>query len=223
MTKLERLAYWKEVAKVTSPEIWIDEYRDLFGYFQRFRPHGDGLAEVFKGVVKGAEILERLLPFFDHTSDWTGAYFVVASPVPSTESEVADLVRRHLDSIREIANEAGDDTLDEVESILGTTQLQFSDTPIERQPTFDPDSPDVFIYDVMTDWFSDLEPVESEGLLLREAAYSMTADYFLSHYALWPLYADATTVEDPFAASFQLWIRGVSFAILDQRVRIHKP
>ncbi|MBI1901482.1 MAG: hypothetical protein HYS13_10275 [Planctomycetia bacterium] len=51
----------------------------LFGRFQQFRPHGQGVEKVFVGVPKAAEYVSRLLAVCSATSDAAcanDAYFV---------------------------------------------------------------------------------------------------------------------------------------------------
>ena len=49
--------------------------------------------------------------------------------------------------------------------------------PDRRQ---DFDSPETSVYDIVGDWFRDLEPVQSDALLMEEAFYSIACDYNLA-------------------------------------------
>src|SRR5262249_44983943 len=76
MDKLERLAHWKAIAvdetrvsgrsgveEMASSE-WTDE-DSLFGFLDCFRPNGRGIDKVFAGIVRGDEIVQRLLRVYE--------------------------------------------------------------------------------------------------------------------------------------------------------------
>jgi hypothetical protein len=65
-----------------------------------------------------------------------------------------------------------------------------------------------WIYDTLCDWLQDMMPVPSDALLLKEGFYSMTCDYRLSDYIMWPLYQEKSSIKEPFEPYYQLWIRG---------------
>jgi hypothetical protein len=91
-----------------SDQITVDSWRDLARerkldfMFQRFRPHGSGLAELFRGVVGFAEILPRLFEVYEVTSSGylsdsgEDAYFIVRQPLCSRADQICELACRHL-------------------------------------------------------------------------------------------------------------------------------
>lgn len=74
------------------------------------------------------------------------------------------------------------------------------------------DSPDSWIYELVTDYVGSLPRPENPILLLRDAIYSMANDIFLRSYIMWPLYADAAGRPDPFQWYFDLWSKGVCYS-----------
>src|SRR6185369_13799421 len=63
MTDQQMFARWKKLLGDTSEIPWTaPEY--MVGFFQGFRPHGDGLAAAFEGVVGADEILPRLMEVY---------------------------------------------------------------------------------------------------------------------------------------------------------------
>src|SRR5439155_20824296 len=86
-----------------------------FGLFQRFRPLGRGVEQVFVGVPKGAEFVKRLLSVYASTSHAAWAedmYFVVRAPIGSTVTEIKELGSRLLTEMRALAAVIGNGELD---------------------------------------------------------------------------------------------------------------
>jgi hypothetical protein len=205
MTKLERLAYWKKVCGDIGPETWVNEEDDLFAFFQRFRPYGRDVAKVFDGVYRGEEILVRLLRFYHHTTESADdAYFVVRNPVVATAAQLLEAVTQYLDKVRQMA-EASETV--ELMGLLDALQIEVEKKNAPPHSAL-PEPNLALLNDTVTDWFLELDPETSEALLLKEAFYSMTCDYQLSWYVLWPLYQGSTRIQDPFDPYFRLWIYG---------------
>jgi hypothetical protein len=162
------LESWKFLAGDTSPESWTPDHMATF--FQCFRPDGQGLSQAFEGVVRGDEILARLLEVYRSTADgWQGedtsdGYFLVRNPSTTPASRVEDLIRRHLGRIAAMAEAVGHD---ELSSILGRP-LRIE--VVEGQAPWPPeeDAPESLIYDAIGDFMGSLTPRESEALLMGE-------------------------------------------------------
>src|SRR4051812_18265158 len=94
------------VAAAMASQSWTKS-DDLFAYFDCFRPEGKGVEEVFAGVVRGKEILERLLRVFEATKESYRRflYFIVCSPPRVDDERLVELTRLHYDCIRQIARE----------------------------------------------------------------------------------------------------------------------
>jgi hypothetical protein len=222
MTKLQRLAYWKEIAHDPSPVPWINEEDDLFAYFQRFRPHGLGVEKVFEGVERGDEILKRLLPFYKHTKEGAkrDMYFMVRKPQVTTSQELIEILTRYFNVVTQMAI-ASDDW--QVVTLLGSLEIHTK----KAEPPPHPDDPEphfAMIYDTVSDWILALKPAASDAYLLKEAFYSMACDYQLADYILWPIYRESTPILEPFAPCFELWIREAEFRFTNSKsVTIYSP
>lgn len=227
MDKLERLAYWKKIApgsKSTRP--WTNEEEDLMDYFQRFRPDGRGVEKVFEGVNRGEEVLARLLPFYHYTKQGASEdlVFVVRKPQPASEEELREIMTQYLEKVRQIATDVH---YLKLLNLLDSIQIQTKRGPLGR----DIATPDIaipephfaMIHDTTGDWFINLEPISSDVTLLEEAFYSMCGDYELAQYIMWPIYREATPIEDPFAPIFELWIRGAKFQFTGQVLTVYAP
>src|SRR4051812_39128360 len=66
-TAEEMFRRWKALAGDELPRPWREE--NMAGFFQCFRPHGDGLATAFEGVVGADEILPRLMAVYQATAN----------------------------------------------------------------------------------------------------------------------------------------------------------
>jgi len=180
---------------------------DLFGFFQAFRPEGKGLEEVFAGVVGGSELLQRLLELYRATAiGWEphDAYFLVKAPQPLPEKEIMRLAGLHRDSMAQVAGLAG---APELESFLGRGSECSLVAKVES--TALAMDANLKVYEAAVDFMSSLPGRESEALLLGEAYYGIACDYFLKSYLLWPLYREASSIDEPFRAYFQLWKHGL--------------
>ena len=59
---------------------------------------------------------------------------------------------------------------------------------------------------------------------MGEGLYTIACDYNLQRHILWPLYKDATPIEEPFRPYFDLWRHGAGFRFIDeQAVRVYVP
>jgi len=179
---------------------------ELYGFFQAFRPDGKGLEDVLASVVGGRELLQRLLKVYRVTAPgWKpeDAYFLVRVPQPLTEVEVFRLAQRHRDSMAQLASFLG---VDELRALLGTArEISFVPT---MESTALAAGANLQIYEAAVEFMTALPVQESEALLLGEAYYGIACDYFLKYYLLWPLYRQASSVDEPFDAYFQLWKHG---------------
>lgn len=216
MTKEQILARWKEMTDITSQE-------NLVGFFQKFRPHGNGLAAALEGVVGANEILPRLLELYEVTADgWQreDAYFVVKNPKPCSKEQARQLTNLHLQKMREVAREIGNRDLrhllehpPQIEVICGKVPWPPGQNDLES-----------LIYEVRTDFILSLTPLNSHILLLNDAFYHIACDYFLRDYILWPLYRHSTTVVEPFKPYFELWKYGAGFRFpIDDTVKVYVP
>ena len=220
MDKLERLAYWKSVAGDKSLRPWIDE-EDLSGYFQLFRPDGRGVERVFEGVARGDEVLARLLLFYYHTKDAPeDGYFVIRKPMATTEVELFEIMTQYLEKVRQIANAFEEKGL---VTLLGSIQIETQRGQAPPHPAI-PEPNLFYIHEIEGDWFRTLYPIPSDVLLLKEAFYFMTGHYELARYVMWPIYREATPIEDPFAPAFELWLRGAAYRFTnDKLLTVYAP
>jgi hypothetical protein len=215
-TAEEMFARWKWMAGDTSPRPWSSE--NMAGFFQLFRPLGDGVEAAFDGVAGAEDLLPRLLDVYRATAaGWSreghaDAYFLVRHPLTLPRADVADLLRSHLGRLAAAAAEVGDD---EASGLLGgPLRLEV----VEGQTPWPPgdDDPETLIYEMTGDFVRSLSPRPSHALLMGEAFYHIACDYGLRHHLLWPLYRHATDIEEPFLPYFELWRHGIGYRFVGE-------
>ena len=218
------LGRWKAIAGDTSPGTWTED--DLAGFFQRFRPDGAGVSEAFEGVEGADEILPRLLEVYEATADgWQrgetyDGYFIVRNPAPLTAARATELLRLHLGRLAAMSEAVGCDEL----TALLRAPLRIE--AVEGETPWPPgdDDPETLVYDVASEFMESLTPRQSAALLMGEGLYTIACDYNLQRHILWPLYRDATPIEEPFRPYFDLWRHGAGFRFIDERaVRVYVP
>lgn len=221
-TAEEMFDRWKRIAKDTLPRPWTQE--NLAGFFQLFRPDGEGLDAVFKDVVGAGEILPRLLEVYRATAegwdqDGEDAYFIVRHPEPISTAQASMLARSHLDQLAAIAQEMND--VEAVELLLRPLSLVVVEGETPWPP--DDDDPETLIYEMRGDFMASLEPLESHALLMKEGLYYIACDYRLQHHILWPLYRHATSIKEPFEPYFRLWKHGIGLRFAGEVVNVYVP
>ncbi len=218
------LGRWKAIAGDTSPGKWTED--DLAGFFQRFRPDGAGVSEAFEGVKGADEILPRLMEVYEATADgWQrgetyDGYFIVRNAGPLTAARATDLLRLHLERLAVMAEAVGCDRL----TTLLRAPLQIE--AVEGEAPWPPgdDDPEPPPYDVTDEFMESLTPRESAAHLMSEGLYTIACNHNLQRYILWPLYKDATPIEEPFRPYFDPWRHGAGLRFTDeQTVRVYVP
>ncbi|MDG3004687.1 hypothetical protein [Paludisphaera mucosa] len=218
------LARWKALAGDHSRRPWTPDH--LAGFFQNFRPHGVGLAEVFEGVEGADEITPRLLEIYRATAEgWRDdggydAYFNVKSPVPLAAPRAVELVLGHLEKVRAMAEVLGRDDLVASLDPAPAVDVVVGETPWPPGP----DDVESTIYEVVGDYMALLTPRESPALGMEEGLWTIAGDYNLRHYVLWPLYRGVGTIEEPFQPYFELWRHGAGYRFTPEgAVHVYTP
>jgi hypothetical protein len=209
----EVLRRWKALAGDTSARPWEPE--DTAGFFQLFRPSGDGLEAAFEGIEAADEILPRLLEVYEATAEgWDeDPYFIVSKPRPIPASRAKDLLGSHLERVAAMARAVGDDELMRLLARPLRLEVGWGETP---WPPGD-DDPETTIYEATGDFMRSLTPRESHALLMEEGLYTLACDYNLRHHILWPLYRHASGIDEPFGPYFELWKHGAGYRFTGER------
>jgi hypothetical protein len=220
VTPDDLLAQWKRLAGDPSPSAWQPE--NAYGFFQTFRPLGDGVDEALVGVPHAAELTGRLVAVYRATaSGWRRGnsedlYCVVRDPARLEDTRAIDLVRQHLAALASMA----------LDLDLTDPSLQLDPTlPVDiirgaPAPPIDRDGIETALYELQGDWF-DARPFVPLAHAMREAMYSLACDYPLAHFVLWPLVGDGD--RDLYAAYFDLWRHGAELRAAPAAWVVHLP
>ena len=186
---------------------------DLIGLFQHFRPDGSAVESIFAGQPFGEVILDRVRRCYQCTRSGfreTDPYFIPRPEESCAESEAREVLSQHFLEMQKLAERAQDSELIEILSNVSPARVA-SQGELNQLPLND-DSPDGWIYDLVTNFLCSLSPKDSPFLLLNDAMYSIANNRFVRDYLLWPLYKEAFKNGEPFLPAFELWSKGVSFS-----------
>lgn len=202
----------------------------LIGLLQRFRPDGLGLADLFTGLPRGPELNLRLAGLYQVAGDsrrlegGQDAYFIVRNPPPLEPEQAVAWAEQWLRSLRDLARAVGvaEDlphlqSLPEVRVLEGLAPKQLK-ADLEAVPLYRTLKQDA------AGWAARLPGESGVVELLGPAYYYAACDWALRDHLLWPLYADGSGLDDPFAPYFDLWRHGAKWrAFSDDRVDVYLP
>jgi hypothetical protein len=214
MTDKEIITKWKAMSGIVSDE--------LVGFFQAFRPNGDGLSKAFEGVEKADQILPRLYEIYRATTDGypEDAYFVVRKPASLSKKHALDLAKTHLRNFEAIGKEIGHNDLVRFLQPGHRVEILGGERPLRSEQC----DAEIYFDEMATDIILSLSPLKSQALLLREALYNVACDTYIRDYILWPLYQRSTSVVDLLGPYFNLWKHGVGICIEShQLLKLYVP
>jgi hypothetical protein len=203
----EQIARWGKLVGIDD----ASEPGDLIGLFQYFRPDGIGIESIFAGQPFGEAILARVRRCYECTRTAfvdRNLYFIPRPQVACDDSEAIRLLRLHFLEMSKLATHRHDSELVQILTDVSPLRVT-SRTDLQQIPISD-DSPEGWLYDLVTDFVGSLVPQESPLILLRDAMYSIANNIFVKNFLLWPLYVQSFPAGDPFQPAFELWCRGVS-------------
>lgn len=213
----------------------------LIGFFQAFRPHGEGLAAAFEGLSDGDDLVERLSELYRVCGDslrpqgGRDAYFVVRRPEPVEAVVVESLARDWLENLASLARGLGNERI--AQRLSGDVGVRVLEGIAPKPPKAAEDRSDLlelFQHD-LPDLLAPVTPADSIPALLRPAYYFVACDAALRDYLMWPLYRDPIrslakqgshlAVEaDPFEPYFTLWRHGIKYRVFtDDQVDFYIP
>lgn len=193
---------------------------DLAFLFQRFRPDGEGIAE-FCADMNCDPIAPRLLELFRATANSyktensVDAYFVIRDVPSSSDEELKRLALAYIESLKQISPRSEDDEADDDDEFV-SMESYFESTPTvdiargEKAPLESSDI-EISVYLSLNDYFASFK-LSKEASLLTEALYTMSNNYNIANYILWPMVQQNhdKELDDPYSKYFELWRRGVN-------------
>lgn len=208
MNEIQQLREWAQLANIPSET--VSEQGDLIGFFQNFRPYGERLESVFAEHVLGQEVMDRVKECFSATANGENDAYFIPRRSESAVDEASALLKAHFKDLVSIAKSMKDQELVDILFSVPLRQVQVQEFNAIR-PT--DDTPDGWIFDMITDYTTTLTPVETPLLLLKDAVYSIANDKLLQQYILWPIYRESSLLVDPYRSYFAVWSMGIRYAI----------
>jgi hypothetical protein len=185
----------------------MDQVTRAFGLFQRFRPHGDGVAAVFDGIPHAAEYIDRLQSVYRaaYHDDWSGdAYFVVRYPQAASTAELASFGMEYVAGLRFLSGMLAKRGQPRLDQYLGRV-TNAAVVPLAAARRMNDD--DILVYEGVGEFMGELYDYEHPIIKLSEAYYSVACDYWLAWYLQWPYFTERIP-KDVFLPYFELWARG---------------
>ena len=225
---MDLISYWMELSK--NDEFLYEGFESRKGltemiepfFFHCFRPTGEALEMYFDKHLYGKEIFKRLKKIFDATAtnEPGTAYFIVDNAKILTETEIIALAENYIKSIRDMLQ-----VMDE-QNILSPEKIDVN--IIEGCAPWDDRTKDFItndngvtennIYNIKGEYFDNFE-TSSEFMQLHfcDCIYYMACCYDLVYYVLWPLFAEQSTIDNPYDAGFELWLCDLQAVFADNK------
>ena len=221
---MDLISYWKELSKHDEFLYECFELTAEIGgfFFHCFRPTGEGLEIYFDKHPYGKEIFRRLKKIFDATSANSPemAYFIVKNAKILTESEILTLAENYIKSTRDILQAVDESNVLSPEKIaINIIEGRASrDNTTRHFITNDNYSTMGDIYEITGEYFNSFE-TDSDFIKLHDCdcIYYMACYYDLVYYVLWPLFAEQSTIDNPYDAGFKLWQNDLQAVFMDNK------
>ena len=181
---------------------------ELFGLFQQFRPKGEGVERIFADVLNGDQYVSRLRQVYNATSDPACAndvYFVVRSPLNTTDSKLQEIGNGFIDELRAFAKIIRNTELSDYLQLTDAVEV------VQKSQLNRSNDDNLLVMESIGDWLGGIGNGEDQILRMREAFYSIACDFFLMYYLQWPYYVNQCS-RDVFRPYFELWRRGVEIS-----------
>jgi hypothetical protein len=200
----------------------------LIGFFQTFRPDGDALSELYRELEVGEDLQWRLQQLFAAAGNDrrpTGgrdAYFIVRNPQPIDPLRAEQLASHWLEGVRDIASRAGDEST--CNSLTPIPKIRVLEGTAPKHPKDESHQSNLLKSIKKTASFAERVDAGPYPAALRPAYYFTACDSMLRDYLMWPLYAEATGLDDPLLAYFELWRHGAKYRIFGEtQVDLYLP
>lgn len=200
----------------------------LIGFFQQFRPDGTALEGLFQEFEAGPELHARLRQLYAVAGDdrrpggGRDAYFVVRQPKPIAPQQAERLATAWLEGLLAIATHLHDWAM--LQSLKQAPRIRVLEGHAPKHPK--QPSEQAALLRAIRGAANLVEQIDAGSLAetLRPAYYFTACDAMLRDYLMWPLYAQATGLEDPLRPYFELWEHGVKYRIFDDsQVDLYLP
>jgi len=190
--------------------------QDVAGFFQRFRPDGKGLSDIYSGVEFGDEISQRLTAAMKVDGTTRGPTLSANNRLPVNARQAVALVKLLCVKIRKLAREFGDEELAE-RFVAKQFVVRAGERRKYAQNEYNAESIEMLCdaaFSVVYDTLATANVLNTGICTL----FARTGFSPLAFYVQWPICADQFQTVDPFKPFFDLWRRGVAWRMTDDKV-----
>jgi len=201
----------------------------LIGFFQMFRHDGAPLRALFDQLDQGAALHHRLGRLFAAAGDDrrpTGGrdvYFIVRNARPIEPDRAGELAQKWLAGVRQIAIALDDREV--AEMLAPSPSIRVLEGIPPKHPKQQTDQSHL-LRTLQKKAPAMIERIDAGPLApaLRPAYYFTACDNMLRDYLMWPFYHQATGLDDPLSAYFELWRHGVKYRVFtESQVDLYLP
>jgi hypothetical protein len=190
---------------------WSED--DVKGFFQRFRPSGEGLIEIYAGVEHGEEIARRIAAVMQVDGTSEGSLLSANKLMPVSGEEALALVKKLCDSVQSLAKELDDDELAE-----RFAASEFKLRGGERQRFESNELTDETIDTLCQTLHSLIYESCAVASVLNKAIYELAGWTPMAFYIQWPVCAERYQTSDPLEPFFELWRQGAAWRVTENQV-----
>lgn len=212
---------------------------DVFvGFFQSFRPDGNGLKGIFDGLPEAADLQERLADLFEAAGDdrrpqgGRDAYFVVRQPAEMAPQLVEAAGRQWITRLGELAKKLGH--TEAVNALSNVETIRVLEGIAPKHPKLDHDKTNLLrlLKDEIPLWLENLKLETTSHQKtrleiadsLRPSYYFVNCDPMLRDFLMWPLYREPIPIVEPMEPYYQLWKHGVKWRVYQEKqVDLYMP
>jgi hypothetical protein len=211
-----------------DPETSLDA-DSLIGFFQMFRSDVTAIEGLYSELSVGDALHARLEQLYAAAGDdrrpqgGRDMYFVIRNPPPIDPQRADELSRSWLTGLRDLARSLDDaataDILDPIPRIRVLQGLP------PKHPKADSEKSRL-LRTLQQQASTLVEQIDAGPFapILRPAYYFTACDKMLRDYLMWPLYAEASGLQDPLKPYFELWAHGVKYRIFGEtQVDLYLP
>ncbi len=213
MDEMVLLRRWAELAGIPTDS--VRSQFDLEGFFQEFRPEGEGIEQLLCGIEKCDEVTRRLTNVFRVSASSfqaSDAYFIIRNTSSIEPQKALELLRSHFRAMAEVAEHEKEPDFASALRDLKEPVFVKTNSDLTRNPSV-AESFDVLLYDIATDYISKASRSSNPIYLLSEPMYGIANDKYLQGYLLWPLLEDMMPQKAPFDSYFEMWAKGIAYTL----------
>lgn len=200
----------------------------LIGFFQCFRPDGNAIESLFIDTPEKEDINDRLEKLYFAAGDdrrpdgGKDAYFVIRRSPPISPVLAEKLGHDWLEGLRSMTVQCGREDLQS--KLASNIRVRVLEGIPPKHPKIESEQSPLLKTLRECSRITETTDCGIEASALRPAYYFIACDSMLRDYLMWPFYRNATGLEDPLAAYFELWRHGVKYRIFeDSQVDLYLP